>query len=499
MDDIRSFLETDLKEYLSLLENPGVFEVQIVPYELMNGHYEGHVWCESHHGLKRVIEDKKVSLEYPAPKSGDLALVKVWQDKIINYEVISANANFFLALKRVVCYSLNQDDESIYFLDQEPHFKLNEFASYLEKKQYWYKEPIIEDDMTSIVEKINNVYLKRLDVTFTLQLLQIDDSNDLPIPQYGKLKTFKKIEKLTCEQIIGNIASAADQKAHKYEPIVEAEIPFYKHRFTGVLEPIAKHPFFVIRKHSSVVKNIEEFVYCEDPVMPEKAMNIIKKWIKERRSFLIAGAMASGKTTLLNACLKLSNRYNPEDRIGIIEDTPEIICSSENYYAINCSSKIVDNSKLLRTSFRLTPKQVVVGEIRGPEAYEFLDAAISGCECCLATIHGSGALQGVYRFESCLKMNPTQGNNINRTQIAMAIKGIVSIQRINITKEVNGIWYSEKKRRVTSIMNIKGYDPRYDFYDHEFLYQDPELFELTGDGAKVDSGSDFNDYASGEK
>ena len=498
MDDIRNFLETDLGEYLRLLDLPGAFEVQIIPYELINGHYEGHVWYDSHKGLKRVVEEKDVPLNYPAPKAGDLALVKIWQDKIINYEVLPQNNNFFLSLKRVICYSLNEDELSEAFLEQESHFRLNEFASYLERKQYWFKESIEDNDIEEIIRKINDIYLKRLDVTFKLQLLQIESTATLPVPKYSRLKTFKKIEKLTCEQIIGNIASAADQRAHKYEPIVEAEIPFYKHRFTAVLEPISKFPFFVIRKHSSLVKNIEEFVFDVDPVMPEKAMLIIQKWVKERRSFLIAGAMASGKTTLLNSCLKLSNRYNPEDRIGIIEDTPEVICSSENYYAINCSSKIVDNSKLLRTSFRLTPKQVVVGEIRGPEAYEFLDAAISGCECCLATIHGSGALQGIYRFESCLKMNPNIGNNINRTQIAMAIHGVISIQRINITKEVNGLWYSERKRRVTSIMRIKGYDPRYDFYDHEFLYQDPEVFQFTGDGAKVDTDSDFNDFATGE-
>ncbi|MBY0243990.1 MAG: Flp pilus assembly complex ATPase component TadA [Sphingobacteriaceae bacterium] len=493
-DDIRHFLDTDLKEYLTLLDQPGVFEVQIVPYERVDGSYEGHVWYDTNQGPKQLMsEESKPLINYPAPHVGQLVLAKVWQDQIINYEVLPKDDNFYMALKRVVCYTLKQSDEEVSYLEQEDTFKLNEFASYLQKKYYWHKEPISENNITEIIENINKIYLPRVDVTFRLAILEVKSAEQLPIPQFTKFKIFHKIDKLSCEQIIGNIASASDQKAHKYDPIVEAEVPFYKHRFTGVLQPIAKFPFFVIRKHTSIVKNIEEFVFCDDPVMPEKAMHIIQRWVKENRSFLIAGAMASGKTTLLNSCLKLTNRYNPTNRIGIIEDTPEVICSSGNYYAINCASGIVNNSKLLRTSFRLTPKQIVVGEIRGAEAFEFLEAASGGCECCLGTIHASGSLQAINRFESCLKMNPLI-DKINKSQIAMALNGIISIQRISIRTEVNGVWQVTTKRRITSIMRIKGYDPRFDYYEHEFLYRDPELFDFTSDGGRVDTASDFEQY-----
>lgn len=494
-DDIRHFLDTDLNEYLKLLEKPHVFEVQIVPYERLDGTYEGHVWYDTHQGQKRLMsEEIRPLTTYPKPQVGQLVLAKVWKDQIINYEVLPKDDNFYMALKRVVCYTLKQSNEQVPYLEQEDMFRLNEFASYLSNKKYWHKEPIEDNNINNIINKINQVYLPRVDVTFRLAILEVKTTEQLPIPQFTKLKIFHKIDKLSCEQIIGNIASASDQKAHKYDPIVEAEVPFYKHRFTGVLQPIAKYPFFVIRKHTSTVKNIEEFVFCDDPVMPEKAMQIIQRWVKENRSFLIAGAMASGKTTLLNSCLKLTNRYNPTNRIGIIEDTPEVICSSENYYAINCASGIVNNSKLLRTSFRLTPKQIVVGEIRGAEAFEFLEAASGGCECCMGTIHASGSLQAINRFESCLKMNPLI-DKINKAQIAMALNGIISIQRITIRTEDNGIWQTSTKRRITSIMRIKGYDPRFDYYEHEFLYRDPELFELTSDGGRVDTASDFEEFS----
>lgn len=492
--DIKHFVETDLKEYLDILEKPGVFEVQVIPYELLNGSYEGHVWYDTNNGPVRMIDEVIQPLtNYPTPKTDSYALVKIWNDEIIYYEVLQTDEQFYKSLKRVICYSLKKDDDSnVFYIEQEDMFRLNEFASYLQNKQFWYKEPIEDTNIENIIETINNIYLPRIDVSFKLAIMQIN-AETLPVPKYIKQKTFRKIDKLSCETIIGNIASASDQKAHKYDPIVEAQIPFYKHRFTGVLEPIAKFPFFVIRKHTSIVKNIEELFYCEEPLGEEKAMWIMQKWVKEQRSFLICGSMGSGKTTLLNSNLKLANRYNPQNRIGIIEDTPEVICSSENYYALNCGSGIVNNSKLLRTSFRLTPKQIVVGEIRGPEAYEFLDAASGGCECCMATIHAGGAMQALYRFESCLKMNPLV-EKINRTQIAMSINGVISIQRVIIRKEVNGIWQTSSKRRITSIMNVKGYDPRFDFYEHDYPYQDKELLSLTADGTEINTKDDFRDF-----
>jgi hypothetical protein len=111
----------------------------------------------------------------------------------------------------------------------------------------------------------------------------------------------------------------------------------------------------------------------------------------------------------------------------------------------------------------------------------------------MGTIHAGGSMQAFYRFESCLKMN-TLVDKINRTQIAMSINGVISIQRVIIRKEVNGIWQTSSKRRITSIMRVKGYDPRFDFYEHEFLYQDTELLALTADGTEIDTKNDFSDF-----
>lgn len=499
ISDIVNFLDTDLKEVMAVLSRKDVFEVMLNPVPLLNGDYEGHLWYEAAGvGMKQLIQENRTSFngKYPIPKKGDLVIVKTINDgkTLVNYQVLPKDQDFFKAMKLCICYSLDTDKNNIPFLEQEANFRLNEFGNYIQKGFYSFKEQIAHSStINEILEEINNTYLKRLNMTFRLSIFEVDEDLNLPIPEYSISKEFLKIDYIRAEQIIGILASANEKKAHKYEPIVEVQIPYYGHRFTGILPPVSKFPMFAIRKHSSQVKKIEEYV--NDGVMPSAAADIICTWIQRRYNLLIAGAVSSGKTTLLNTCLDLSNVYTPNDRVGVMEDTPEVQNVIANSYAL-ATADGVNFSRLLRTSLRLSAHRLVAGEIRGPEAYILLKAMAGGFRGCMGTIHADGASHALHRFEQCLSENEEVGKvtPAHRIQIASSIQGIISIQKVTILREKNGVREAEIKRKLTALRYIKGYDSRYDLYEDQWLYKDPESFMLTMDGTTVDNTNDFEEF-----
>lgn len=498
ISDIVTFLETDLKPVMEVLAQKNVFEVMLNPYQKMNGDYEGHLWYEAHgKGMRQLVNTNKVNLSnYPIPKLHDYVLVKKHHDKVINYHIISNNTDLvFKAIKLCMCYSLKQDSDGINFIEQEEHYKLNELASYIQNGQYGFKEDILEEPINQVLDKINRM-LSKMHVSFKLELQEVTNEllTELLIPKYCITKDFQKINEITAEQMITVLASANDKKAHKYEPIVEVQIPFYGHRFTAVLPPVSKFPFFSIRKHSAQVKLIEDYV--NDGVMPARAAELISEWVKRRYNILVCGSVGSGKTTLLNTLLDMSNIFTPNDRVGIMEDTPEIQNVIANSYAI-ATADGVSFSRLLRTSLRLSANRLVAGEIRGPEAYVLLKAMTGGFRGCMGTIHADGAKHALYRFEQCLSENEEVGKiqPVHRLQIASGIQGIASIQKVTILSEVNGVKTATIKRKLTSLLHIKGFDPKYDIYEESFQYKDPESFMLTADATSVSSTDDFAEYA----
>ena len=246
---------------------------------------------------------------------------------------------------------------------------------------------------------------------------------------------------------------------------------------------------FSIRKHSSRTIPLDEYV--EQGIMPDKVANIIREWIRRRMNVLICGGTGSGKTTLLNTCLREVSILTPFDRVGIIEDTPEIQCDVDNNFMIAQTTE-VDIPQLLRTTLRLRPDRIWVGELRGKEAYTLLKALISGHPGGMASIHSDGAKEALYRFEQCLRESREIGV-LPKEQIACAINGIISIQKVTIRKERNGIFENIIKRKVTAVRAITGYDAKHDLYTDQWLYKDPESFMLTADN-NILAADDFAEY-----
>ncbi|MCC2644936.1 MAG: P-type conjugative transfer ATPase TrbB [Burkholderiales bacterium] len=496
VSDIVTFLETDLKEVMEVLKRPLVYEVMLNAYLAQNGTYEGHLWYEEDGvGMKRITTNTIHNMDnYPIPKLGDLVVIKATDNgnKILNYHVLPKDHHIFKILKMALCYTLHVNTDNEVYLEQEEHYKLNELANNIQNGYFYYKQPINPNfTINEIIEEINN-QLKKLNIVFELYLIEINESATIEFerPKYLIAKQFKKLEYTRAEQIIGILASANELFAHKKEPIVECQIPYYGHRFTSISPPASKFPLFTIRKHSSKVISLDEYV--NQGVMPESVADILRRWVERRFNVLVAGGMGSGKTTLLNSLLHEVSLLTPTDRVGIIEDTPELQWwTVDNSIAISQTME-VDIPRLLRTAWRMRLNRIWVGEIRGKEAYTLLKALMSGTPGGMASIHADGAAEAIYRFEQCMLEN-SEAQNVSKGQIASAINGIVSIQKVTILKEVNGIWENTIKRKVTAVRQITGYDEKHKLYTDQWLYKDPESYMLTTDGNSVPT-DDFSVY-----
>ncbi len=123
----------------------------------------------------------------------------------------------------------------------------------------------------------------------------------------------------------------------------------------------------------------------------------------------------------------------------------------------------------------MRPDSITVGEVRSKEAYTLFKAMLTGHRNCYGTIHASGAYEATFRFEQCVKEHPDCANSpVPRHQIALALNGIISIQKTTVRVQRNGYYENVIKRKVTALREIIGYDPKHDIYEDIMLYQDKE-------------------------
>jgi type IV secretion system protein VirB11 len=447
--------------------------------------YEGHIWYEEAGiGMKRLITSTKNEIEhYPVPKIGDTVVYKATTEKsakILNYHVLTnSNKQDLAIISTVLKNVITADDTGALFLNQDEHYLLNVFADNIKLDKFHHSVDIPDEltyNIERLIDKINE-QLPEKNIFFKMYVVKIESESDLVkfsgTPTYLIAKRFEKMTNQKARQIMGILSAANDLHFHDKEPTLECSIPFYHHRFTGVIPPVVKFPTFTIRKHSSKIITLDQYV--ESGVMPATCRATIRSWVKNHFNILIAGGTGSGKTTMVNAILDEISRETPQDRVAIIEDTPELQCNVDNSFSL-CKSNERDLPSLLRTTLRMRPDRVVVGELRGKEAYTLLKAWMSGHPGGLATIHANGAKEAIYRFEQCISENLESGTT-PKEQIAYAVNGILSIQKVTVRVEKNGHVEFIVKRKVTALREIRGYDKNHGIYEDIYLHQDDSPFE----------------------
>jgi type IV secretion system protein TrbB len=201
------------------------------------------------------------------------------------------------------------------------------------------------------------------------------------------------------ERIVRLVANHVGAEVHASSPRVSAELPETGERFEGLLPPVVTAPTFAIRKPAVAVFALDDYV--ANGIMSASQSDALKTAVQGRKNILVAGGTSSGKTTLTNALL--AEIAKTSDRVVLIEDTRELQCKAPNLVALRTKDGVVSLSELVRSSLRLRPDRIPIGEVRGPEALDLLKAWGTGHPGGIGTIHAGTALGALRRLEQLIQ------------------------------------------------------------------------------------------------
>jgi type IV secretion system protein VirB11 len=201
------------------------------------------------------------------------------------------------------------------------------------------------------------------------------------------------------ERIVRLVAHHIGVEVHARSPRVSAELPEGGERFEGLLPPVVAAPAFAIRKPAVAVFTLDDYVAAG--IMSAAEAAALRDGVAARANILVAGGTGSGKTTLVNALL--AEVAKTADRIVLIEDTRELQCAAPNLVAMRTKDGVVSLSDLVRSSLRLRPDRIPIGEVRGAEALDLLKAWGTGHPGGIGTIHAGTALGALRRMEQLIQ------------------------------------------------------------------------------------------------
>ena len=253
----------------------------------------------------------------------------------------------------------------------------------------------------------------------------------------GRSETPSHLGPSEVERIIRLVASHIRLEVHANNPIVSAELPsradgLAGERFEGLLPPVTTAPCFTIRKPAKRIYTLNDYV--SDRIMSAGQAAALTRAVSERKNVLVAGGTSSGKTTLANALL--AEVANLNERVIIIEDTRELQCTARDCVALRTKPGIVSLADLVRSTLRLRPDRIIVGEVRGAEALDMLKAWNTGHPGGIATVHANSAQSALYRLEQLIQEAVV---TVPRRLIAEAIDVVVFISGRGVSRRIETI------------------------------------------------------------
>jgi pilus assembly protein CpaF len=260
---------------------------------------------------------------------------------------------------------------------------------------------------------------------------------------------------------VRNIARVLGDDVSPEKPLLDARLPDGS-RVAAVLAPCSvTGTTLAIRKFRG--ERLTAGALAERGMLTAELLTRLRHAVENSHSILISGGTGTGKTTLLTA---LAGFIPPDQRIVLIEDTSEIRIDAPNLVRLEARREqtgvpAVSLRDLLRTTLRLRPDRILLGEVRGGEAFELLQLVNTGHGGTLSTLHASSAAQAIARFTSCVLMSGIElPYRAIRSQIAEGLNLLVHIERGR-----------HGERRVAQVLTVKGYDGALDRYHLETLYE----------------------------
>ncbi len=248
----------------------------------------------------------------------------------------------------------------------------------------------------------------------------------------GRQDTGERIGSAEAERIIRLVAAHVRREVHDKAPIVSAELPDTGERFEGVMPPVAPAPCFAVRKPADVLYRLQDYVAARIMSAPQ-AMSLALV-VRERKNILVVVGTSSGKTTLVNALL--AEIADLDERVVILEDTRELKCAAADCVALRTKPGVATLADLVRSTLRLRPDRIIVGEVRGPEALDMLKAWNTGHPGGITTVHANSGEAGLYRLEQLVQEAVV---TVPRDLIVQAIDVIVFIDGRGANRHVESV------------------------------------------------------------
>lgn len=246
------------------------------------------------------------------------------------------------------------------------------------------------------------------------------------------------------ERIVRLVAHHVGAEVHAGRPRVSAELPETGERFEGLLPPVVTAPAFAIRKPAVAVFSLGDYV--DAGIMSGPQAEALRSAVQTRANILVAGGTSTGKTTLTNALL--AEVATGADRVVLIEDTRELQCAAANLVAMRTKDGVATLADLVRSSLRLRPDRIPIGEVRGAEALDLLKAWGTGHPGGIGTIHAGSVIGALRRLEQLIQ------------EAVVTVPRALIAETIDVVAVLSG---RGSQRRLIELARVDGLDPHDDY------------------------------------
>jgi pilus assembly protein CpaF len=282
----------------------------------------------------------------------------------------------------------------------------------------------------------------------TVTEVMVNGPSDVWVERSGKIQktTVRFTDEHHLRRIINKIVAQVGRRVDESSPMVDARLPDGS-RVNAVLPPLSlTGPLLTIRKFSKTRWDLGDLVKIKS--LPYQAQEFLEAAIHAELNMLISGGTGSGKTTLLNA---MSSAIPESERIVTIEDAAELRLNQAHVLRLEARPKNIEGQgeipirELVRNSLRMRPDRIIIGEVRGSEAMDMLQAMNTGHDGSLSTCHANSPRDAVSRLESMVLMAGVDfPMRAVRQQISRALDLVIQIER-----------FSDGTRKVTSITEVQ--------------------------------------------
>ena len=290
----------------------------------------------------------------------------------------------------------------------------------------------------------------------SIREVMVNGEDNVWIEREGRLeKTTCRFSSNDARNVIQILATMTDREVGKRAGETLFDAAFSNMRISAVLSPIATQGHALcIRKLAGMTKSLSDYLpeyltaipnrnapsleWDENFRVPEMVHGRLQQWVNSRMNIIVSGGTSTGKTTFLNALIRV---MPAADRLITIEDTRELIVDLPNHVSFEANASLaVTVRDLVRQTLRFRPDRIVVGEVRGGEAFDLIQAMNTGHDGCLGTLHANSAFDALGRLEQMIMQCGVDWSSeaISR-QIASCIDGVIHLSRMGGVRQIENM------------------------------------------------------------